>query len=53
MAQVDAPPKSIVERHCGRIWAAPAPGEGTVVTCLLPWTGAARADSTDRTHALD
>ncbi|GAA2356773.1 PAS domain-containing sensor histidine kinase [Dactylosporangium salmoneum] len=28
--------KSIVERHGGRIWAAPAAGRGTVVTCLLP-----------------
>ena len=28
--------KSIVERHGGRIWARPAPGHGTVVTCLLP-----------------
>ncbi|GAA0732447.1 PAS domain S-box protein [Dactylosporangium roseum] len=28
--------KSIVERHGGRIWAGPALGEGTVVTCLLP-----------------
>jgi PAS domain S-box-containing protein len=28
--------KSIVERHGGRIWARPANGAGTVVTCLLP-----------------
>jgi PAS domain S-box-containing protein len=28
--------KSIVERHGGRIWARPAEGAGTVVTCLLP-----------------
>ncbi|MFF5231997.1 ATP-binding protein [Dactylosporangium sp. NPDC000521] len=28
--------KSIVERHGGRIWAGPANGQGTVVTCLLP-----------------
>jgi PAS domain S-box-containing protein len=28
--------KSIVERHGGRIWARPADGTGTVVTCLLP-----------------
>jgi signal transduction histidine kinase len=28
--------KTIVERHGGRIWAAPATGPGTVVTCLLP-----------------
>jgi PAS domain S-box-containing protein len=28
--------KSIVERHGGRIWARPAEGTGTVVTCLLP-----------------
>ncbi|MET7420624.1 ATP-binding protein [Dactylosporangium sp. NPDC005555] len=28
--------KTIVERHGGRIWAHPAPDQGTVVTCLLP-----------------
>ncbi|MEV4132488.1 ATP-binding protein [Dactylosporangium sp. NPDC049742] len=28
--------KSIVERHGGHIWAAPALDQGTIVTCLLP-----------------
>jgi signal transduction histidine kinase len=28
--------RTIVERHGGRIWATPATGQGTVVTCLLP-----------------
>ncbi|WP_432830341.1 PAS domain S-box protein [Dactylosporangium sp. CA-092794] len=31
--------KTIIERHGGRIWATPARGQGTVVTCLLPHSG--------------